>query len=67
MEGGVEGLGRVEQLLTEGDIVVLLQRTEDTEVYRKTIVEGLLRDVELGNVGTEVIGLYYRLVVHHTY
>ena len=66
-ECGVECGSRVEQLLQEGQVVVLLQRAEHAQVDGQEVVEGLLRDVQLGDVVAVVVGAYDGAVLHHAH
>ena len=66
-ERGIEGLGRIDQLLHEGLHIVLLQRAEYAQINGQMVVEGLLRQVELGNIGAIVVRRNHRPMVHHTH
>ena len=66
-QGGVEGRRRVEQLPLRRQQAVLLDTAEDAQVERHAVVEGFLRDVELGNVVSVAVGLDDCLVVGHAY
>ncbi len=65
--GGVEGGSRVEQLLLEGQHVVLLDGAEDAQVYFQAVVECLVADVELGEVAAVFIVTNHRLVLHYAH
>ena len=56
-EGGIEGGRRIEQLLPEGDDVIVLYGTKHAEVHCQTIVKGLLMQVEFGDVVTQIVVL----------
>ena len=63
---GVECLGRVKQLLFERQIVITLQRAKESKIYSEMIVEGVLGNIELGNISAVVVVADNRLVLHHT-
>ena len=66
-EGRVEGGGRIEELLLEGKIADLLQRSYHAEFNCQMVVKGQLHDVELGDVVLVPLTLYHRVVFHHTH
>ena len=61
---GVEGCCRIKQLVLEGQLLPLLYAGKHTQVNCQKIVEGLLPDVELGNVVAEMVGLDDCLMIH---
>ena len=66
-EGGVEGGRREEQFLFEGQVVDALQRTYHTQIYRQTVVESLLGDIEFSDVALVGLFLDDSLMLHRTY
>ena len=66
-ESGVKGGRREEQFLFEGQIVDALQRTYHTQIYRQTVVESLLGDIEFSDVALVGLFLDDSLMLHRTY
>ena len=66
VEGGVEGVGRVEQFRLEGQSPVFLDAGKDAQVNGQSVAEGLLRHVEFGDIVSQSVGLDDRLVVNQS-